>query len=223
MKLSVAPGSQPCEHPRIMKMTHIKSVSILTVSLFAFWGCSDSSKEVDTHATKEELASGLASSQKNTESQIADVKRNTEDQIANVQKKAEEQIANVQKKAEEEAAKLKSEVAAALAKQREELLSEMNANTSNLTSQMSGIKKQYESLKGALPEEVLKVVKEQIPDLETSVSKLKDMASKFNPSSIEELNAFKTKYQKEYDVAMSLMKKASELLESSGVNIPKLF
>lgn len=195
-----------------MKMTHIKTVSILIASLFAFWGCSDSSTEVDNSATKEELASGLASSQKNTE-----------DQIANVKKSAEDQIANVQKKAEDQAAKLKAEVSAALAKQKEELLSEMNANTSNLTSQMSGIKKQYESLKSALPEEVLKVVKEQIPDLETSVTKLKDMASKFDPSSIEELNAFKTKYQKEYDVALGLMKKASELLENSGVKIPKLF
>ncbi len=190
-----------------MKMTHIKTLSILTVSCLAFWGCSDSSNEsvtapeVENNATKDELASGLA----------------------NAQKKASDEIANMKQKADEEAAKLKSEVAAALKKQRDELLSEMNANTSNLTSQMSGIKKQYESLKSALPEEVLKVVKEQIPDLESSVTKLKDMAAKFDPSTIEELNAFKTKYQKEYEIALGLMKKASELLENSGVKVPKLF
>jgi phage shock protein A len=186
-----------------MKMTHIKTLSFLTVSCLLFWGCSDSSNEsitapeVDNSTTKDELAS--------------------------VQEKASGEIANLKQKAEEEAAKLKSEVAAALKKQREELLSEMNANTSNLTSQMSGIKKQYESLKGALPEEVLKVVKEQIPDLESSITKLKDMAAKFDPSTIEELNAFKTKYQKEYELALGLMKKASELLENSGVKVPKLF
>ena len=174
-----------------MKMTHIKTLSFLTVSCLLFWGCSDSSNEsvtapeVDNRATKDELTS--------------------------VQEKASGEIANLKQKAEEEAAKLKSEVAAALKKQREELLSEMNANTSNLTSQMSGIKKQYESLKGALP------------DLESSITKLKDMAAKFDPSTIEELNAFKTKYQKEYELALGLMKKASELLENSGVKVPKLF
>ena len=99
----------------------------------------------------------------------------------------------------------------------------MNANTGNLTSQMSGIKKQYESIKGALPKEVLKIVREQIPDLESSITKLKDMAAKFDPSPIEELSAFKTKYQKEYELALGQMKKVSELLENSGVKVPKLF
>tara|TARA_B100001093_G_scaffold125116_1_gene117703 strand:+ start:452 stop:841 length:390 start_codon:yes stop_codon:yes gene_type:complete len=129
----------------------------------------------------------------------------------------------LRQKTGEQAAKLKSEVAAELKKQRDELLSEMNANTGNLTSQMSGIKKQYESIKGALPKEVLKIVREQIPDLESSITKLIDMAAKFDPSAIEELSAFKTKYQKEYELALGLMKKVSELLENSGVKVPKLF
>lgn len=64
----------------------------------------------------------------------------------------------MKQKTEEEAAKLKSEVAVELKKQRDELLSEMIAKTSNLTGQMSRIKKQNESLKGALPKEVLKIV-----------------------------------------------------------------
>ena len=129
----------------------------------------------------------------------------------------------MRQKTGEQAAKLKSEVAAELKKQRDELLSEMNANTGNLTSQMSGIKKQYESLKGALPKDVLKIVKEQIPDLESSITKLKDMTANFDPSTIEELSAFKMKYQKEYELALGLMKKVSELLENSGVKVPKLF
>ncbi len=191
-----------------MKMSHVKSVSLFTTALLAFWGCSDSSSDSvsssdipDNSATRDDLASGLASTQK----------------------KAEDQIANVQKKANEEAAKLKAEVSAALARQREDLLSEMTANTSQLTSQMSGLKEKYDSLKDSLPEEVLKVIKEQIPDLETSIGKLKDMIAKFDPDSIEELNTFKQKYQKEYEAALSLMKKASALLENSGVNVPKLF
>ena len=129
----------------------------------------------------------------------------------------------MKQKTEEEAAKLKSEVAVELKKQRDELLSEMIAKTSNLTGQMSRIKKQNESLKGALPKEVLKIVREQIPDLESSITKLKDMAAKFDPSPIEELSAFKTKYQKEYELALGQIKKVSELLENSGVKVPKLF
>ena len=66
-----------------MKMTHIKTLSFLTVSCLLFWGCSDSSNEsvtapeVDNSATKDELAS--------------------------VQEKAAGEIANLKQKAEEEA------------------------------------------------------------------------------------------------------------------------
>ena len=40
---------------------------------------------------------------------------------------------------------------------------------------MSGIKDKYDSSKASLPDEVLKVVKEQIPDLESSIQKIKDI------------------------------------------------
>ncbi len=173
------------------------SMAILIASIFGLMGCSESPDESAAHsanvseaATKDELASGLASLQKNAES---------------------------------DAAKLKAEISAALSKQRTELLSELNSNTSALTSQFGGLKKQYDSLKSALPEDVLKVIKEQIPDLETSIGKLKDMVAKFNPGTLEDLQAFKAKYQKEYDIAQSLIKKASTLLEQAGVKIPKLF
>lgn len=198
-----------------MKSNPIYSFPILIVSIFLFWGCSQSPQEVVAPpepkpevATKDELTSGLASAEKKAADEAAQLKA---------------QLADARKKADDQAAALKAEVSAALAKQKKELLSQMNANTSNLTSQMSGLKEKYESLKDSVPEEVLKVVKDQIPDLETSITKLKEMAAKFNPSSLEELNAFKTKYQKEYELALNLMKKASALLESSGVKIPKLF
>lgn len=129
----------------------------------------------------------------------------------------------MQKQAENQADKLKAEVAAALADQKKALLSEMNANTQNLTSQMSGIKTKYDSLKASLPDEVLKGVKEQIPDLESSVQKLKDMVAKFDPDTIEELKAFKTKYEKEYQVAQDLLSKVTKMMEGAGVNVPKLF
>lgn len=132
-------------------------------------------------------------------------------------------LANVQKQAEDQADKLKAEVAAALASQKKALLSELNANTQNLTSQMSGIKDKYDSLKASLPDEVLKVVKEQIPDLESSIQKIKDMVAKFDPKTIEELNAFKKKYEKEYQIAQDLMAKVSKMLAGAGVNVPKLF
>ena len=61
-----------------------------------------------------------------------------------------------------------------MANQKKALLSELNANTQNLTSQMSGIKNKYDSLKASLPDKVLKVVKKQIPDLESSIQKIKD-------------------------------------------------
>ncbi len=99
----------------------------------------------------------------------------------------------------------------------------MNANTQNLTSQMSGIKEKYDFLKASLPDEVLKVVKEQIPDLESSVQKLKDMVAKFDPDTIEELKPFKTKYEKEYQVAQDLLGKVTKMLEGAGVGVPKLF
>lgn len=129
----------------------------------------------------------------------------------------------MQKQAEDQADKLKAEVAAALADQKKALLSELDANTQNLTSQMSGIKEKYDSLKASLPDEVLKVVKEQIPDLESSVQKLKDVVAKFDPETIEELKAFKTKYEKEYQIAQDLLAKVTKMLEGAGVSVPKLF
>ena len=49
------------------------------------------------------------------------------------------------------------------------------------------------------------------------------MAAKFDPSPIEELSAFKTKYQKDYELALGQMKKVSELLENSGEKYPSSF
>ena len=86
----------------------------------------------------------------------------------------ESELTNVQKQAEDRADKLKAEDTAALANQKKALLSELNANTQNLTSQMPGIKNKYDSLKASLSDEVLKVVKKQIPDLESSIQKIKD-------------------------------------------------
>jgi cell division septum initiation protein DivIVA len=178
---------------RFIRTTHI---AFLSASLFGLAGCSNSSEEtaVTPAAAPAATKSDLASG-----------------------------LADAQNKAESEAAKLKAEVSAALAKQRDEVLSELSASTSSLTSQVTGLKKQYDSLKNALPEEVLKVVKEQIPDLETSVKKLKDMVAKYNPQSLEEIASFKAKYQKEYDIATKLIGEASKLLKNSGVKLPKLF
>ena len=49
------------------------------------------------------------------------------------------------------------------------------------------------------------------------------MAAEFDPSPIEELSAFKTKYQKEYEPALGQIKKGSELLENSGEKYPSSF
>jgi len=88
---------------------------------------------------------------------------------------------------------------------------------------MSGIKDKYDSSKASLPDEVLKVVKEQIPDLESSIQKIKDIVAKFDPKTIEGLNAFKTKYEKDYKIAQDRLGKVSTMLEGTGVNLPKLF
>ncbi len=175
------------------KFARLNPLAFLAATAIALSGCSSSS---DESPTSTDVAPPAA----------------TKDDLAGMKKDAENQ-----------AAKLKSEVAAALAKQREAFQSQISANTSNLTSQMDGLKSKYESLKGALPEEVLKVVKEQIPDLETSVKKLKDLVAKFDPKTLEELESFKTKYQKEYEIAQKLMSEASKLLEKSGMKIPKPF
>ena len=181
------------------RFIHTTHVAFLSAFLFAFAGCSSSSEE--TAATTEAPAAPAPASKSDLASGLADA----------------------QNKAESEAAKLKAEVSAALAKQREEVLSELSASTSSLTNQVSGLKKQYDSLKSVLPEEVLKVVKEQIPDLETSVKKLKDMVAKYNPESLAEIASSKAKYQKEYDIAKKLIGEASKLLKNSGVKMPKLF
>ena len=49
------------------------------------------------------------------------------------------------------------------------------------------------------------------------------MVAKFNPETLDDLQAFKTKYQKEYQIAQTVIKEASKLLENSGIKVPKLF
>lgn len=132
-------------------------------------------------------------------------------------------LADIQKKAEAEAEKLQADLNAALKTQRSELMAQFESNTSELTNQFNGLKKQYDSLKGTLPDEVKKAVMAQIPDLESSISKLKEMVAKFDPKTLAELEAFKSKYQKEYDTALQLFKEASKLLDASGVKVPKRF
>jgi|GEM_PF-926461 len=132
-------------------------------------------------------------------------------------------LADVQSKADANAAKLKADLAAALNQQRSELMSQFEANTSELTSQFGDLKKKVDSLKNVLPDEVKKAVLAQIPDLESSIAKLKGMIAKFDPKTMEELEAFKAKYQTEYDTALKLIKETSKLLEASGVKAPKLF
>ena len=87
---------------------------------------------------------------------------------------------------------------------------------------MNAIQKQNQCVP-ADAEKRAKVVKEQIPDLESSVQKIKDMVAKFDPKTIEDINAFKTKYEKEYKIAQDLLAKVSTMLEGAGVNVPKLF
>jgi hypothetical protein len=59
--------------------------------------------------------------------------------------------------------------------------------------------------------------------MKSSITKFKDMAAEFDPSPIEELSAFKTKYQKEHEPALGQIKKASELLENSDEKYPSSF
>tara|TARA_B100000519_G_scaffold200399_1_gene213472 strand:+ start:315 stop:581 length:267 start_codon:yes stop_codon:yes gene_type:complete len=88
---------------------------------------------------------------------------------------------------------------------------------------MPGIKDKYDFLKAYLPDEALKVVKEQIPDLESSIQEVKDMVVTFDPKTIEEMNALITKYEKDYKIVQDLLAKVSTMLEGARVNVPKPF
>ena len=59
--------------------------------------------------------------------------------------------------------------------------------------------------------------------MKSSITKFKDMAAEFDPSPIEELSAFKTKYQNEHEPALGQRNKASELLENSDEQYPSSF
>ena len=88
---------------------------------------------------------------------------------------------------------------------------------------MPGIKGKYDFLKAYLPDEALKVVKEQIPDLESSIQEIKDMVVTFDPKTIEEMNALITKYEKDYKIVQDLLANVSTMLEGARVNVPKPF
>jgi len=193
----------------LMKSIFTKCL-LLASSCLVIAGCSDS-----------EDSSGAAEAEKAAEAQAAqnkELKSTLSKGLADVQKSVDASSDNL--KAEME--KQKKAFTAELEKQKSELISQFKSSNGELASQVASLKSQYEKLSSSLPAAISKQLDQKISVAVSSLQKLQGLVKGFDPNSIEQINEFKTKYQKELSLAQDLVSQALKLLEAKNISLPKL-
>lgn len=104
-----------------------------------------------------------------------------------------------------------------LAGQTKVLASQFSMSTETLKKQYETLADKYQSLKSSLPEETVQAIEQRMPKLELSLESLEDMVAKFSPETMQQLDAFKTKYQNELGIAKDLADEIMKLLAASGL------
>lgn len=107
---------------------------------------------------------------------------------------------------------------AGLADQAIALRSQYQSNSKDLRTQFNSLSTKFNSIKDRLPGDIANAFSERLPKLDTSLSELEALAAKFLPSSLEEIEAFKAEYEKEFAIAKQLTEELITLLENSSIN-----
>lgn len=196
--------------------TGIKSLSIAASAVIFFSGCSKEEEqpaltEADVNEAAQEAAqeAQAESDQKlgdKLASGFADIKKSSEDEIA---------------KAKEE---MQAEFDSKLAAQKEALIAEFEKNNQALSDQVEALSSQYSKVEDDLPENVASSFQEKLPQLKSSVQNLQTLVARFSPESMEQLQEFQTKYQKEFATAKEIGQQLMQMLNTSntGASLPQL-
>ncbi|MBC2606448.1 hypothetical protein [Pelagicoccus albus] len=177
---------------------------------------------------EDKLAAGLASIKEESDNKLAAAQEQMDSKLAEEKAAMEEKMADekaeMEAKLEEEKAALKAEMEEKLAAETESLKKQFASNASALQSQYDSLKSKYDSIKDSLPEDVVSAVSAKLPELSSSIGNLQSLASKFSPSTLEQIEEFKTKYQSELTTAKSLADEILKLVGKGSVEslLPKL-
>lgn len=193
----------------MINLTKTLATSLATILLLA--GCAEKEPEIteaDVKAAAETATKETqAKSDKNLESKLAAGLKNV---------KEDSKAALNEAKAELES-KMKGELAKKLVAQKEALTKQFTASNKALRSQVDSLMSKFNSLKNKLPESIIKPLTEKLPQLNTSIASLESLVSKFNPSSLEQVAEFKTKYEKELAIAKKVRDEVMKLLANTKV------
>lgn len=196
-----------------------KILSLTALSGLVLTGCSKKEEitEADVQAAADKAATdAVAASEKKNDDKLAAMKAESEQKLADAKAEMEGKLAD-------EKAALKKEMEAKLASQTQALKEQFAASNSALKSQFNSLKEKYESVKSKLPEDTVKSVSAKLPELASSLGNLESITNKFNPSSLEQLNELKTKYESELAVAKKIADEVLKLLGKGSLEsmLPK--
>ena len=206
------------------KGTILTTASLASILLLASCGKKEPEiTEADVQAAAQSAAKeAQAESEKNLESKLSaglkgiqeKSKASLEKAKEDLQKQSDDKIAKAK---EEIQAKAQAELTEKLAAQKEALTKQFQASNKTLRAQIDSLTKKFDSLKEKLPESIVKPFTEKLPQFGTSVSSLESLVSKFNPTSLEQVNEFKAKYEKELGVAKKVGSELMKLLENTEI------
>ncbi len=185
-----------------------KLIAITALSSLVLAGCGKK-EEAPPAATQEDVQNAQAATEKTMESKLASSLNQTTQAIDDAKAEVE--------------TKMKAELDAKLAEQKQALTAQFNASNEALKAQVASLTKTFEAAKPQLPAPVVSSFQEKLPTLKTSVNSLESLVSSFSPTTMEQIETFKTKYEKELTTAKNVAQELSKLLANTKVGdmIPK--
>ncbi|MBK1876751.1 hypothetical protein [Pelagicoccus mobilis] len=144
--------------------------------------------------------------------------------VAASEKKNDDKMAAMKAESDKKLADAKAEMEAKLAAETKLLKEQFTASNAALRKQYDSLKSKYDSVKSKLPEDIVSQVSSTLPDLANSLGNLESIANTFTPSTLEQLNELKTKYEKELAVAKGIADQILKMLGKGSLEsmLPKL-
>lgn len=189
--------------------TTTKFLALALLSGAALSGCSKKEEitEADVQAAADKAAQeAVAASEKKNDDKLAAAQADAAAKLAAAKADSDKKLAAAQ-------AEMKAEMEAKLAAETKVLKEQFASSNAALKSQFDSLKEKYNSIKDKLPEDTAAAVSAKLPELASSLGSLETIANKFSPSSVEQLNELKSKYETELAVAKKV---ADEILKLLG-------
>lgn len=191
----------------------IKALSISLIAALFSVGCSQKKEEppVIQEAPKADQAEvdALKSESSEMKSQLNKLTSSFQketDSLKSENEALKQQTAALQAQTEE----LKAQSAS--------LLSQIKSSNTALEDQIASLKSKYESAKSKLPASIVEPIEAKLPELDLSMSKLKELANSYSPETMAQVEAFQVKYDKEIAAAKKITDEILALLGKGSLD-----